>query len=291
MEYFLFDNHLGYCQHYASAATLLYRMYGIPARYVTGYKANRRVFTETENGEWIASVTGTEAHAWTEIFMEGYGWIPVEVTPNAGGSFNVQYPGFDQEELRRIQKEKGWITEGEDAEIPPVKEHQKTELRKKRLEMGLQRKPVRRADQIIRPLPLPLRILAVLAVLALVAVLFILLFRNLSLYRRRKWYRLPLSGRYLWLMEMLHFAGAATDYTGDEKEFPGELSRDLGEITEGDAARVRNMVFAQVYGNEAPSEEESKYFRLFCRKCAQLLEPRTEGVRRLLFLLRYKSVF
>ena len=36
-EYFLFEKHEGYCVHFATAAVLLMRMYGIPARYATGF--------------------------------------------------------------------------------------------------------------------------------------------------------------------------------------------------------------------------------------------------------------
>ena len=38
-EYFLFESKKGYCQHYAATAALMYRLYGIPSRYVSGYMA------------------------------------------------------------------------------------------------------------------------------------------------------------------------------------------------------------------------------------------------------------
>ena len=74
VRWFLEDSETGYCIHYATAAAILLRCEGIPARLVTGY-----MFTPTVN-EW-STVTQSNAHAWVEIFSGGQGWIPVEVTP------------------------------------------------------------------------------------------------------------------------------------------------------------------------------------------------------------------
>ena len=69
----------GICQHYATAATLLYRAMGIPARYTVGFVA------ETEAGTWV-DVTAETAHAWVEVYLDGIGWVQVEVTGSSGGS-------------------------------------------------------------------------------------------------------------------------------------------------------------------------------------------------------------
>ena len=47
-------------------------------------------------------LTDEAAHAWTEIFLPGYGWTPVEVTPSASGDMTASYPGFDGSALRRL---------------------------------------------------------------------------------------------------------------------------------------------------------------------------------------------
>ena len=87
VEYTLFERGQGYCQHFASAAVLMLRLYGIPARYVSGYALSPSDFEEREDGGYLASVTDASAHAWAEIFLEDYGWMPIEVT--FGGSFNA----------------------------------------------------------------------------------------------------------------------------------------------------------------------------------------------------------
>lgn len=80
-EAFLFDLRAGYCQHFASAATLMFRLYGIPARYVSGYRANTSDFLSKDNGDYEAILSDEQAHAWVELYDETRGWYPVEVTP------------------------------------------------------------------------------------------------------------------------------------------------------------------------------------------------------------------
>lgn len=66
--------------HYATVATLYYRYLGIPARYVEGYVVTAEDVAAMEAGEPY-ELTGKNAHAWTEIYMDTIGWVPVEVTP------------------------------------------------------------------------------------------------------------------------------------------------------------------------------------------------------------------
>ena len=63
VEYFLFESGEGYCQHFASAAVLMYRLYGIPARYVTGYAVKPSDFEEVTDGGYRAVLTDASAHA------------------------------------------------------------------------------------------------------------------------------------------------------------------------------------------------------------------------------------
>ena len=86
VEYFLFDGHAGYCQHFASAAVLLYRLQGVPARYVAGYAVPASAFVQQGDGSYSAVVTDEQAHAWAEIFVEDMGWMPVEVTLALGAA-------------------------------------------------------------------------------------------------------------------------------------------------------------------------------------------------------------
>ena len=78
-----FEKKEGVCRHYATAATLLFRTLGIPARYTTGFMG-----TATEGVE--TNVTTSMAHAWVEVYVDGKGWTRVEVTGTADGG--VTFP-------------------------------------------------------------------------------------------------------------------------------------------------------------------------------------------------------
>ncbi len=81
---FLYNKKKGYCTHFASAGVMLFRMLGIPARYCEGYFV---VPTESQQKDYennksvTIEVTDRYAHAWVEIYIQGYGWMPIEVTP------------------------------------------------------------------------------------------------------------------------------------------------------------------------------------------------------------------
>ena len=74
VAWFLIGEKEGYCTYFATAMTVLCRIAGIPARYATGYIA-------APDREGKALVTGLDAHAWTEIYLNGYGWLPMDATP------------------------------------------------------------------------------------------------------------------------------------------------------------------------------------------------------------------
>lgn len=86
--YFLTQATEGYCVHFATAATALYRALGLPARMVTGVAFNAQAGA-------TVTVLGENAHAWTEVYIDGLGWLPVEVTP--GSYEGPAIGGMDEE--------------------------------------------------------------------------------------------------------------------------------------------------------------------------------------------------
>ncbi len=74
---FLLDEHRGHCEYFASAMTLFARAVGVPARVVAGYRVTER---SPFGGYWI--VREKNAHAWTEVFLPGRGFVTVDATPS-----------------------------------------------------------------------------------------------------------------------------------------------------------------------------------------------------------------
>ena len=107
--YLLKENHKGYCSHFATAAVVLARLKGIPARYAEGYIV---IPSDIEKADKVdpyykVEIHDSRAHAWAEFYIDGYGWVPFEFTP-----------GYDRgiisaEEKRG--KEEATVTEAETA--------------------------------------------------------------------------------------------------------------------------------------------------------------------------------
>ena len=73
----------GYCTYFASAMTVLCRLNGLPARYVEGYLAE-----PDSTGKTILS--GMNAHAWTEVYFQGFGWLTFDATPSERNGKNAE---------------------------------------------------------------------------------------------------------------------------------------------------------------------------------------------------------
>lgn len=78
MDDFLFSTHEGYCEHYASAFTVLMRAAGVPARVVTGYQGG----FWNQLGNYLL-VRNSDAHAWSEVWLAGQGWVRFDPTAAA----------------------------------------------------------------------------------------------------------------------------------------------------------------------------------------------------------------
>ncbi len=75
VAWFLVGGRQGNSVLYASAAVMAYRCKGIPARYVEGYRISGDMMAEK------MILTNRNSHAWVEVYLDGVGWIPVDVTP------------------------------------------------------------------------------------------------------------------------------------------------------------------------------------------------------------------
>jgi hypothetical protein len=73
VDEFLFDTREGFCEHYASAFTVMMRAAGLPARVVTGYQGGEL----NGLGDYYI-VRESDAHAWTEVWLRDRGWVRVD---------------------------------------------------------------------------------------------------------------------------------------------------------------------------------------------------------------------
>ena len=78
---FVTKTHAGYCQYFAGAMALMLRYLGIPARVSVGFAGG-----QYDPNQHLWNVTDREAHAWVEVWFNGYGWLPFDPTPAGPGA-------------------------------------------------------------------------------------------------------------------------------------------------------------------------------------------------------------
>ena len=89
IEFFLGTSHMGYCMHYASASVMILRTLGVPARYACGYATDSYATGSLKDG-FVFDIQDSNRHAWVEIYLNGFGWVPVEVTKG----YSVSMPKY-----------------------------------------------------------------------------------------------------------------------------------------------------------------------------------------------------
>jgi transglutaminase-like putative cysteine protease len=75
VESFMLDTRSGYCEHYASSFAVMMRLAGIPARVVIGYQGGEW----NDQGDYMI-VRQSDAHAWSEVWLEKTGWTRIDPT-------------------------------------------------------------------------------------------------------------------------------------------------------------------------------------------------------------------
>jgi transglutaminase-like putative cysteine protease len=91
LERFLFQTKRGYCEQFAAAYAAMARVVGLPARVAVGFTPGE---LDPASGEYV--VRGYNAHAWPEVYLDGYGWVAFEPTPGRGMPGAQEYTGVPE---------------------------------------------------------------------------------------------------------------------------------------------------------------------------------------------------
>lgn len=277
-EYFLFERKSGYCVHYATAAALMYRLYGVPARYVSGYIVYPSDFERGEYRTYNAVVTDKAAHAWVEILLDDYGWTPVEVTPSVGDITEPVYPGGNSESSgldAEYSFSVGYAQPDEENAEAPASEN----------ETGNE-------STQNRDIYLGSNSFAVYASIALPAVIVLLLLSLLLLRRRRRLRLIDKAGcrrSFQMIVDLMLFCGMITDYSAVEKEFPEYLSRKIPSISIDDARRLLKIVNNAAYGQNAPGFEDNNFAKSVYKRAANHVYKALNPIQK--FRFKFVKVF
>lgn len=266
IEYFLVVSKQGYCVHFASAAVMILRQMGIPARYVTGYVNFAGNLKQNENNQMEAVIQDYAKHAWIEVYMEKYGWVPYEMTPSYNRYSKELPTTWSKEETQEKVKIKQEI----------IKKRNEQEEKKKGTagKQTASPKPVstaRPAGHSAAPRSVETNIRinkAFIIVAAMVMTSFVLLI--IMIVRRRRYplaaKALIVKGRYnkairttneTLYRHLLRKTGKAKLIKNDEQFY--ELVKSTYELDENDVRKYAEIVKKAVYSNIKCSEEEARY--------------------------------
>ncbi len=251
IDYFLFDNGMGYCVHFASAATLMYRMYGIPARYVSGYVVDNSTgeYTSTDGG-YTKVLTDESAHAWVEIFLKDYGWVPVEVTPTTDGTMNASYPGYNYSTMRRVMSEHGWTfrSSSQSSSESTSSDDEDDD------------------NSLIPMLTVIVPIGLVIAAVVFVIVRHLLLKHALPTMGCRRLFHL--------MIKLLQYRKPLRGCTGSETDFAVRLSKEISSVTEDESKRLVEILQEVTYSeNKVPKSDRDFVEECYHRIRSELSVP------------------
>jgi len=107
---FIIEKKSADCEYFASAAVMLLRCLGVPSRFVIGYYAHE------SDGPGVTIIRGDDAHAWTESWIKGVGWVTVDATPGDGrpdktSSVPPFYVRWQEWADDRLQIVRDWLTQ------------------------------------------------------------------------------------------------------------------------------------------------------------------------------------
>ncbi|MCK4777024.1 MAG: transglutaminase domain-containing protein, partial [Actinomycetia bacterium] len=112
VDYFLFQEKEGYCEHFATTFVVLARSLGIPARLVAGY-----AYGDYNMLTGYYDVRGKDAHAWAEVYFPGFGWLSFNPTPGFSEPVSLRdnphpfgsFLTFFKKGLERLKKNTGFL--------------------------------------------------------------------------------------------------------------------------------------------------------------------------------------
>lgn len=253
VQYFLYESKTGYSTHFASAATLMFRMCGVPARYVTGYAAPKNLFTIQPDGTYTAVLQDDNSHAWVEIYVDGEGWTPVEMTPGAlGTAEEVEFQSdetSDEGDLKEEETKGNKVTDSVEKVQTAA-----ASLWKKLLDGSLE------------------SVIHLFAVLTVVGIVLPITVKRIRRYRRdyglgrRKSENERIGDMFRAIYRELVKKGISPEIESTSEKFVQFAVKRCPQVSEGEIRELVDIVLESSYGNRALTEQEVVEVRNLLRK-------------------------
>lgn len=126
LRYFLEESHSGDDMHFATAAALMLRTAGIPARYAEGYYLSPDyMLLYTDMSDVSMDVPDSLAHSWVEVYIDEIGWFPVEVIPGFFDMEKEQSQELEDDEKIEEETKTNYQDEAPEEDQPEQKNEEK----------------------------------------------------------------------------------------------------------------------------------------------------------------------
>lgn len=266
---FLMQTKTGYDVHYATAAVLMMRYFGIPARYVEGYLITPETAQNAEANAVIA-LDGKSGHAWCEIYQDGLGWIPFEVAPK----------------YLNLMEQPDILVASDQADAQAEPEPSPQEENSLDMEEDVYDDFDEEDEEQETALPSDWsRIAGLLLVLLLAALLGLLLRRRIALLQRRRSFRLrdrkqATTNLYAYLFSLMREIYRWYDCNAPSG-FTANLCADLGKDASMKYQEVVRICEAAAFDTRGVAEDDYRFVYVFVHKTTKLLAKRASVQRRL----------
>lgn len=276
---FLKESYSGNAMLYASAAVEAFRAHGIPARYVEGYYLSDKQIAQSGDGH--ALVSGEDMHAWAEVYFDGVGWLPVDVTP---GYY------YDAAELQNMVNTPDNVQKNAALKDNSFKGKKLSdsgnikEKLKKKIKEG-----VRNVAAIL------LGVCAVLIMLTVISGIIIELAELTARWKFNRKYaesaggeRIILLGKEIYMI--LNCLGIDAYLGWNTKDTDSRLEEQFTEIEGGEYTRVCNLLEKQIYGEISLERYEERTLIRFREKLLRGAKSCSAAIRLKLHFRHLKEI-
>lgn len=264
VDYFLFDEKKGYCTYYASAMAVMSRIAGIPSRYVEGF-----IIEDKDMGDdGLYRVTAAKAHAWVELYFEGYGWVRFEPTAS------YQTADYTRPVVSTVQPELS-VEGGNAANMPVTGQNGKN-----RMELGLEDEDS--GEVYEKTLPFYVYILLCLIILIILRILMKVYMNIRSIKKADRLKDGSAAAEYYLILEKKLKSGGIER---KPNETPNEFGWRIKELMSIYGINIMDLVniFGRVrFGNCGMDENERNKFKQALKAVDRLVKDRKGVVKYIL---------
>ena len=261
------EGHEGNAVLFASAAVLAYRVQGIPARYVEGYLLPEQQIVEA--GTDTVTLTTKNSHAWVEVYLDGVGWIPVDVTP---GFYYDTYKLLEM--VQKPETVKHTAAEQESDEDSQKIEDERNQNNGGTEEGNAKKKHPIYVDVVIYCL---LAIVVMAVALQIWYVIWVLTFE-------KKYWKLSPEEQTKRVIAMIYrllaLCGYETKPGWDTKELDARLAEELEGCYPGEFDRITSMIEKYVFGQEPLTVAERRTLYLYAQKLYEIKRKQSKWIWR-----------